>query len=102
MRRREARNTPEGIRKSKNRDLVRHYGITLDEWESMFAAQAGNCAICRDPLAEGKHTHVDHDHETGAVRGLLCVHCNLMLGHAKKGVHSLRMAIAYLERHEPR
>jgi len=75
------------------------YGISLEEYEHMLAAQCGRCAIC------GKHESnlyvrlsVDHNHKTGKVRGLLCRRCNSMLGFCDESVHLLQTAIAYLER----
>jgi hypothetical protein len=81
----------------KNSALKHHYGITLDDYNRMFERQKGRCAIC------GKHQSklekslvVDHDHDTNEVRGLLCHHCNLVLGHAKDDVRVLSNAAAYL------
>lgn len=66
-----------------NRRYVIRYGITIDQYEEMHAAQGGRCAICgtSDPRARSAVTRlaVDHDHETGAVRGLLCFPCNARL-----------------------
>ena len=53
------------------------YGITLEDYRRMYASQQGRCAIC---LAEYSVLSVDHDHETGAVRGLLCRDCNFAIG----------------------
>jgi hypothetical protein len=60
----------------KSRRLKVRYGITLDAYEQMLCEQGGVCAICGDE----KELVVDHDHETGEVRGLLCRACNLRLG----------------------
>lgn len=46
----------------------------------MLAAQQGRCAICGREPRSGKHLHVDHDHDTGRVRGLLCFSCNAAIG----------------------
>jgi hypothetical protein len=74
------------------------YGITLDDERAMLAVQGGCCAICRKAdLPDGQRWHVDHDHETGAVRGLLCRACNLLLGHAGDDPTVLAAAITYLE-----
>lgn len=58
-------------------DLRRRYGLSVDEWESLAASQGDACAVCREvrPLA------IDHDHTSGAIRGMLCSPCNLALGH---------------------
>ena len=60
------------------------YGITLLEWQQMVSAQKSCCAICATALDLGRHTHVDHCHKTGAVRGILCRRCNLFLGYYEK------------------
>lgn len=61
------------------------YGITIEEYEAMFTEQRGRCALCGEPekaSLHGKVTRltVDHDHDTGEVRGLLCRRCNWQLG----------------------
>ena len=96
-RRKAARRTPEGQRKGRDRDLRRHYGIGLVDLERMVRAQGGRCAICSDEFQSDKHTHVDHCHSTGVIRGILCVTCNLMLGHAKDDQQRLLAAAQYLE-----
>lgn len=55
------------------------YGITVDEYDEMLADQGGVCAICGEAPTT-KRLAVDHDHETGELRGLLCVPCNAALG----------------------
>ncbi len=83
-------------------DLKRHYGLTPEDYEALFDGQSGCCPICGLTLPEGKNTHVDHDHKTGVVRGLLCHHCNMLLGQARDSKEVLRAAIAYLESAEGR
>jgi hypothetical protein len=80
---------------SRTYHLKRRYGITADDADAMFEAQDGHCAICRTAPAE----HVDHDHETGAVRQLLCFNCNGGLGQFKDDPVVLREAAEYVERH---
>lgn len=59
----------------------KRYGLTPAEYANMHAAQQGRCAICRTPVAaQARTTHVDHDHATGRVRGILCQRCNIGLG----------------------
>lgn len=61
--------------------LQRHYGITLDEWNSLYNEQGGMCAVCEATESKGnKPLATDHDHETGEVRGLLCDDHNRALG----------------------
>jgi hypothetical protein len=57
--------------------MIRHaYGISIDKYDQMFTEQGGVCAICGYPAMNGRKLHIDHDHKTGVVRGLLCVRCN--------------------------
>ena len=75
------------------------YGITLDDYNKMYAAQEGLCAICgsdRSNSDRSKRFYIDHCHKTGKVRGLLCVHCNWLLGNAKDSVDILGNAANYL------
>ena len=83
---------------TRERHLVRKYGVTLAIYERMLAAQGGKCAICGALESHQHHGvfHVDHCHSTGAVRGLLCRGCNHVLGHVKDDPETLRRAAAYL------
>lgn len=69
-------------------------GLTEDEFLQMFNAQAGLCAICRRPRA----LDIDHSHETGEVRGLLCGPCNRGIGFLDDDPELMRSAIRYLTR----
>lgn len=84
--------------RDRNNALRRRYGITQDDYERMLEEQGGACAICRatTSLRNGKPFpfHVDHDHETGKVRGLLCGPCNKALG--LLGESNLAVALAYV------
>jgi len=74
-------------------------GLTLDDYERLLAAQGGVCAICkRPPKQGGRRLHVDHDHSTGSVRGLLCFICNRYILGKYATVAKLRAAADYLER----
>lgn len=68
------------------------FGMTQRDYERMLAAQHGGCAICGRTPRPGKHLHVDHDHDTGRVRVLLCFSCNVGVGNF--GNDSSRMAEA--------
>lgn len=74
------------------------YRLTWDDYQDMLASQGAACAICRtvDPKSKSGTFTVDHDHSTGAVRGLLCSPCNLALGHMKDEPERLRAAADYL------
>lgn len=95
------------LAKRRNQYLGKAYGISHAQYESMFAAQQGRCAICggEDPksLPSAHHKngrfHVDHDHATGKVRALLCAPCNLGIGSFRDDPGLLVAAIAYLQRH---
>lgn len=82
---------------SRDYALRRKYGLTSEEVATMAVAQEGKCAICTRAL--GDLYHVDHSHETGAVRGLLCAHCNVGLGHFFDDPALLAVAHAYLLKH---
>jgi hypothetical protein len=93
---------PEAARRaSRATRIKRKYGITIDQYEAMLAAQDGLCAICHRPerlVIKGVTCTlaVDHDGETGRVRGLLCVNCNMLIGGAHHDPAILEAAIAYL------
>jgi hypothetical protein len=82
---------------ARERGLLRMYGITVDRFEEILALQDGLCAICRTPAFGAKLPHVDHDHESGSVRGILCSNCNTGLGLFKDDPELLRAAAKYLE-----
>ncbi len=80
-------------------DLWKHYRIRLSEYEALYKAQGGNCACCGIHESTFKRNlHVDHDHETGIVRGLLCTQCNPGIGYFKHSIERLEMAIGYLNK----
>jgi hypothetical protein len=79
--------------KQRWRDLRRRRGASREQYEAMYKAQRGRCAICGTPHDV---LHVDHDHSTGRVRGLLCGRCNLALGHFRDDPEALRAAARYL------
>jgi len=72
------------------------YGITPDEKAAILCKQDNKCSICKIPFHNTRHTHVDHNHKTGKVRGILCNHCNHLLGNAKDTIEVLENAITYL------
>jgi hypothetical protein len=75
---------------------VERYGITLDDYQRMHARQQGECAICERHETSVGPLVVDHDHDSGKVRGLLCHSCNRGLGQFKDDPELLRAASAYL------
>jgi len=81
----------------------RRYGITQEYYDNLWELQNGLCAICFDILVRGEgrgrnggNVHLDHDHENGLVRGLLCSKCNLGLGYFLDEPRILRSAERYL------
>lgn len=68
------------FRKVNNNRLVRMFGITADEYDKLEAKQGGVCAICKKPCRSGNRLSVDHNHNNGKVRELLCSPCNTALG----------------------
>ena len=94
---REFRKTNQPERK---RSLAK-YGLTHDDYERMHAAQGGRCAICGTTESKGhggKHLAVDHDHETGEVRGLLCGNCNRGIGWLNDDPDVVQRAADYLRK----
>ena len=77
---------------------LRRYNMSVADYNAMFQKQEGRCAICLKHQSEIKlRLYVDHDHETGKVRGLLCKPCNSVLGFACDETGTLQRAISYLE-----
>lgn len=82
-----------------NWQLKNYYGIDLKDWEALYAKQGLRCAIC--PAIENKNGRrlcVDHDHDTGRVRGLLCNRCNRALGLFRDSPTIMKKALLYLLR----
>lgn len=76
--------------------LKQEFGLTLDQYEQLLRKQNGLCAICHQACKTGRRLAVDHDHNTGEVRGLLCGNCNRGLGMFNDNVVWLNRAIAYV------
>ena len=88
-------NDNKDIRNKRSREahLIRNYGLSEEDYQRMYADQKGKCAICskwHDKLC------VDHDHETEAVRQLLCRRCNAAIGSFEEDVRLLTQAIDYI------
>lgn len=75
-----------------------NYGISRDEFDAMLTAQGGGCAICGSSMRDVSRNRlcVDHCHDTGRVRGLLCGHCNRGLGFFQDSPELLEKAKRYL------
>lgn len=86
------------------RSALSRYGVTLDWFQAKLREQDGACAICGaiprpDGIKSAARLHVDHDHMTGANRGLLCNRCNPGVGYFRDDPDLLRAAADYIERH---
>ena len=85
---------------SRRYQLKRNYGMTLEQWDEMFEAQGGCCAVCGTDEPGGKGTfHVDHCHDSGEVRALLCNGCNVALGMMDDDPERIRALADYAEAH---
>jgi hypothetical protein len=88
--------------RARNGHLQRKYGITQEVYDTLLTKQGGGCAICGKTAAEQtryrNYLHVDHDHETGLLRGLLCDRHNLLLGQFGDNADDLAAALRYLKK----
>lgn len=89
--------------KNKQRAFERYlkntYQITLEEYNAALEKQSGVCDICKEKCVSGRQLAVDHNHDTGEVRGLLCCKCNRGLGNFGDNLDLLRNAVLYLEKY---
>jgi Recombination endonuclease VII len=79
----------------QSKNLRSRYGISSEEYNKIFKQQGGVCIICGLPPRK-RSLHVDHNHETGEIRGLLCHLCNVGLGHFRDNPDLLERAANYL------
>ena len=95
-------NNKEARRRANRKTTTSRYGLTLEEYEDMYEAQGGACRICKKPETckgnngEVKMLAIDHCHDTGKVRGLLCNNCNRAIGLLGDDVDTLLNAVEYL------
>jgi hypothetical protein len=87
---------PNAILTRRNTILRREFGITHKEYIQILKLQNGVCAICKTKPIVGKNLCIDHCHETGKIRGLLCFNCNTGLGHFKDNMNLLTSAQNYI------
>lgn len=83
---------------NRNKKMRARYGITLDEVNARIGKTGGMCEACGDRPGR----FVDHDHETGTVRGILCSGCNLALGHLAESLHRIHGLAKYVKRTRPK
>ena len=85
---------PDRVAKARRKTKLKaNYGITEEEFNRQFEYQYGSCAICDVKLED---THIDHCHDTGELRGILCPACNKGLGHFKDNLQILLNAVEYI------
>jgi Recombination endonuclease VII len=84
--------------KSRRKHLLKKYGLSEEMFQGLLISQRGVCAICGSGASVGRVLLVDHDHQTGKVRGLLCWRCNSALGFFRDDTGILAGAIDYLRR----
>ena len=90
-------------RLSRKSYLRKKYGITIEQYEAMICEHNNVCVICfRSPRGNGSRAklHIDHCHETGKIRGLICPNCNTALGMVEDNTNILKRMIEYVERHK--
>lgn len=85
----------------RDNELRKKFGISLSQWLTMYEQQGKVCLVCKQD-GGARRLHVDHDHATGKVRGLLCGRCNIGLGYFLDNSERLRAAADYLEAHNDR
>ena len=103
-RKNELRRGSERIRAYNRKLQLARYGLTVEQYDEMLAAQNGVCALCGNPpnpngVRAASKLHADHDHATGRVRDLLCNNCNNGIGRFRDNPALLRAAAEYIERH---
>lgn len=82
------------------KNLFQKYGLTIKEWNEMFASQNGCCKVCGIHSSKlVRRLCVDYCKETGTVRGLICNNCNIMISCAKNQITILESAILYLRKY---
>lgn len=91
-----AKQDPEYIKKYKRMKILSSYGMTIEDYDKMLEKQGGVCAVCKNPPKNGKSLHVDHDHTTGLVRGLLCFRCNFGLSYYKEDKQIIENLYKYI------
>lgn len=95
------RNNPLPKEIQRERNLRRSFNIGVEDYNNLLESQGSCCAICGiDACSSGRNFAVDHDHDTGKIRGLLCQGCNTALGQFRDNQKILQSAILYLERNK--
>ena len=90
------RRSDHGKRKYRDLHLMKQYGMTSDRYKEILESQDGCCAICGGVNKDSKPLYVDHSHNTGEIRGLLCMQCNASIGQAGDNTYRLMKMVEYL------
>jgi hypothetical protein len=91
-----ARNPENHVAAMHRAKLKNKFGLSFEKFQAMIDAQNNLCAICKKPEQQRRRLSVDHDHETDAIRGLLCMNCNAGLGNLRDSIELLEAAAEYL------
>jgi len=75
------------------------YGLTSEDYDALMKSQDSRCAVCGTDTPLNDKWCIDHDHETGNVRGILCKHCNLAEGHLFGNINIAKAMVVYIERY---
>lgn len=89
---------PEKSRAKRRSDNLAKYGLSVEQYDELWAAQKQRCKLCSEDKPRGGKWVVDHCHDTGVVRGIICNQCNIGLGHFSDDPAKLQAAIDYLQR----
>ena len=92
--------SPEEKRMRLRRQLLATYGMTPEDYDNKLSSQNGVCALCKKKCPTGKPLAVDHNHDTGEVRGLLCTNCNTGIGLFYERIDLFEAAVLYLDQYK--
>jgi len=90
--------SPKGREMQRKWYLKHKYGITLEQKNKIYEKQNGKCLICKIKMLNKNDIHIDHNHKTGKIRGLLCGNCNRGIGLFKENPKILLNAIKYIKK----
>lgn len=79
--------------------LKKKYGLTMEQWDTLFYGQGRCCAVCKTDRPTSKGWQTDHCHSSGKVRGILCSNCNVVLGLVNEDVGTMQTMIEYVRNH---
>jgi len=85
------------VDKQREAHLRRRYGLAVEDYDAMVEAQGGVCLLCKHPQKDGRRLAVDHCHDSGRVRGLLCNACNVLLHKIETRAVSIEAVAVYLK-----